>query len=218
MHESSFNMMGTLIRRYRPFIGGKVADVGAMDVNGTYKELVTPWANYFGIDTAAGPNVDIVAAPYEVPGGPYDAILCGQVLEHVEDMPRLVCSIADAMRPDGICLLVAPNTCGEHRYPVDCWRVFPDGMDWLLRTAKLEHVAVFINGMDTWGVGKKPGQRTLERDDHAPFGTNSSVSSEPVRGTVASVPRNVGGKFARRGRGVVLLRGRRIGRARMRSR
>jgi len=158
MHASSYETMRILLDRHRALLPGRprVADVGASDVNGTYKPLLAGWADYTGIDLAAGPNVDLIAAPYEVPGAPYDAILCGQVLEHTEDMPRLVAAIAAALRLGGVCFLAAPHTWEEHRYPVDCWRIFPDGMEWLLRGAALDRVEVFRCETDTWGVGRRP--------------------------------------------------------------
>ena len=63
----------------------KVVDLGAMDVNGSYRQLVPPTAEYVGVDIEAGPGVDIVLTDvYHLPfeDGSVDIVLAGQMLEH----------------------------------------------------------------------------------------------------------------------------------------
>src|ERR1700758_690440 len=37
------------------------------------------------------------------------------------------------VRPGGLIFLIAPSRGPEHRYPVDCWRFYPDGYRALAR-------------------------------------------------------------------------------------
>lgn len=45
--------------------------------------------------------------------------------------------MARVLKKDGLLCVIAPNGFGEHRYPVDCWRFFSDGMIALARYTSL---------------------------------------------------------------------------------
>ena len=45
----------------------------------------------------------------------------------------------------GIICIIAPNGFGEHRYPVDCWRFFTDGMVALAKFYNLEIIHAHTN-------------------------------------------------------------------------
>jgi len=42
-----------------------------------------------------------------------------------------------------------------HAHPIDCWRVYAEGMRGLLECAHLEVLDCFTAGTDTVGVGRK---------------------------------------------------------------
>ena len=48
-------------------------------------------------------------------------------------------------KKDGIICIIAPNGFEEHRYPVDCWRFFTDGMIAMARYFKLEIMNAHTN-------------------------------------------------------------------------
>jgi SAM-dependent methyltransferase len=137
MHTEALAAMTDILRRRGPKKGAaaRVLDVGAYDVNGTYRPLVEGrgWS-YLGLDVAAGPNVDVVAAdPYRFPfeDGEFDVVLSGSTMEHVEAIWRWVPELARVVRPGGLLAIVTHWQFPEHRYPVDCWRIMPDGMRYL---------------------------------------------------------------------------------------
>jgi SAM-dependent methyltransferase len=109
-----------------------VLDVGAYDVNGCYRGMVTArgWS-YIGLDLLDGPNVDVVCPqPYTWPiaDGAFDIVISGSTLEHVE-MPWLwIIEAARVLRPGGLLAVITHTRFALHRHPVDCWRVMPDGM------------------------------------------------------------------------------------------
>ena len=49
---------------------------------------------------------------------------------------------------------MAPNGFGEHRYPIDTYRCFPDGMRDLFDYAEIDMLNYFKQGPDAVGVGK----------------------------------------------------------------
>lgn len=80
------------------FIGKKVLDVGAWDVNGNNRFLFTD-CEYTGLDAGPGKNIDIVclAHEYDAPDGSYDLLISTEMLEHdvmweksLKNMLRLV--------------------------------------------------------------------------------------------------------------------------------
>lgn len=109
-----------------------VLDVGSYNVNGTFRSLIERrgWG-YTGLDIAAGPNVDIVTAdPYRFPlyDASFDVVISGYCMEHVKSVWRWVPELARMLRPGGLLVIITHWQFFEHRYPVDCWRIMPDGM------------------------------------------------------------------------------------------
>jgi SAM-dependent methyltransferase len=146
MHPSSFDKMRAFAEKYmtarraEPLI---ILDLGSQDFNGSYRPLFAqpPW-RYRGLDMAAGKNVDVVLRdPYrwrEIKSASADMIISGQTFEHTEFFWLTMREIARALKPGGLCCIIAPSAGDEHRYPVDCWRFYPDGLRAAARYAGLE--------------------------------------------------------------------------------
>ena len=121
----------------------QIIDLGSQDFNGSYRSLFDrpPWRS-LGVDMAAGKNVDLVLRdPYrwrEIKAETADVIVSGQTFEHTEYFWLTIREIARALKAGGLLFLIAPSAGDEHRYPVDCWRVYPDGLRALARYAELE--------------------------------------------------------------------------------
>lgn len=159
MHESSMRLMEYFVVKYLNKPAKLILDVGSMDVNGSYRGLFAEPHEYWGLDIAAGSNVDIVAPnPYDWPvkDNSFDWVISGQCIEHVENLHLWIKEVARVLKPGGLCCIIGPNTFKQHRYPVDCWRIWPDGMRFLLsQIAHLEVVECFNNGIDTVGIATK---------------------------------------------------------------
>ncbi len=121
----------------------KVLDVGSYDFNGSYK-LLFPESefDYIGIDMESGPNVDqVVNTPYHWPEfatDSFDLIISGQAFEHNEFFWLTMEEIARVLKPGGKVCIIAPNGFEEHRFPVDCYRFFSDGMIAMARYVQLD--------------------------------------------------------------------------------
>jgi SAM-dependent methyltransferase len=121
----------------------KILDVGSYDFNGSYKRLF-PSAefDYIGIDMESGPNVgQVVNTPYHWPEfatDSFDLIISGQAFEHNEFFWLTMEEIARVLKPGGKVCLIAPNGFIEHRFPVDCYRFFSDGMIAMARYVQLD--------------------------------------------------------------------------------
>jgi len=146
MHQSSIEKMTFFRDRY---LSGKknellkILDLGSQDMNGSYKFLFSePAWDYVGLDIAAGNNVDIVLrTPYiwsEIGSESADVVISGQSFEHMRYFWIAMLEVARVLKPGGVCCILAPSSGPEHRFPLDCWRFYPDGMVSLALFAQME--------------------------------------------------------------------------------
>ena len=161
MHESSMLRMEWFIKNHIPNISDKlmVLDVGSMNLNGSYKPLFrSDKFDYFGLDMETGENVDIVISnPYnwkQLNTDSFDIVISGQAFEHIEFFWLIMSEMVRVLKKDGLLCIVAPNGFPEHRYPVDCYRFFTDGMVALARYTNLEVIHAHTNkapvGAEGW--------------------------------------------------------------------
>ncbi len=146
MHPSSYDRMAEFSRDYlaaRRLEALTIVDLGSCDYNGSYRPIFarSPW-RYLGVDLTVGKNVDLVLHdPYdwrELKTQSIDVLVSGQTFEHTEFFWETILEIARVLKPNGLCCLIAPATGNEHRFPLDCWRIFADGFRALARYAHLE--------------------------------------------------------------------------------
>jgi hypothetical protein len=135
-----------------------ICDIGSTDICGSYKPIFNnPNWKYIGVDLAQGPNVDlIINHPYdwkEIKSNSIDVLVSGQALEHIEFFWITILEISRVLKPGGMACIIAPSGGYEHRYPVDCWRFYPDGMKALARFGRLECIEAFTH----WGTIGDPG-------------------------------------------------------------
>lgn len=125
----------------------QIVDLGSANIGGTYRDYFnSPCWKYMGVDLAPGPNIDIILSnPYnwrELRSHCADVFISGQTFEHIEFFWLTMLEIARVLKPGGLCCIIAPSTGPIHRYPVDCWRFYPDGFAALARYADLEIVEI----------------------------------------------------------------------------
>ena len=166
MHESSYLKMEEFRQRYldrRKTEDLHIYDLGSQDVNGSYRPLFSePSWHYVGLDMAAGKNVDVVLqTPYawkEIASQSADVVVSGQAFEHIQYFWITMLEVARVLKPGGLCCILAPSSGPEHRYPLDCWRFYPDGMTSLAHFAQMEVLEVstewedkgYMDGSDWW--------------------------------------------------------------------
>jgi SAM-dependent methyltransferase len=125
-----------------------VLDIGSTDVNGSYKNLFNKGVQYLGLDLAEGRNVDMVLKnPYDFPisSNTADLVISGQAFEHIEFFWLTWMEIVRVTKEGGFIFLIAPSRGPEHRYPVDCWRFYPDGYRALAKLGFCELVEIKVD-------------------------------------------------------------------------
>ena len=130
MHQSAMENGQRFLDAYVARLGSVcIVDIGAQDVNGSLREVCPGNAKYIGVDFIEGKGVDIVIDdPYKLPfeDNTIDVIVSSSTFEHVEMFWLLFIEIIRVLKPNGLFYLCAPSRTGFHRFPVDCYRFFPD--------------------------------------------------------------------------------------------
>ena len=146
MHQSSLILMKQFREKYlkeRESTSLSILDLGALNINGSYKPIFNfPHWNYVGVDQVPGNGVDtVLKKPYfwnEIKSSSFDVVISGQTFEHSEYFWLSILEIHRVLKPGGLCCIIAPSSGHIHRYPFDCYRFLPDGMQAIAKFAGLE--------------------------------------------------------------------------------
>jgi len=135
VHEASFEKVRAFKSTYvtphdRPL---RVLDVGSGAGPGslTYRDLFpSPGFEYVGLDIEPGHNVDLVPEdPFcwsEIDSETFDLVISGQSFEHNPFFWITAAETARVLVEGGMAVVIAPSDGYPHRYPLDCWRFYPD--------------------------------------------------------------------------------------------
>jgi len=130
MHDTAMLIGQRFFQTYLPGAEGlSIVDIGAQDVNGSLRSVAPPACTYTGVDFAEGKGVDVVLQdPYVFPfaDGTFDVAVCSNCLEHSEFFWLTFMEILRILKPNGLVFITVPANAAVHRYPVDCWRFYPD--------------------------------------------------------------------------------------------
>jgi SAM-dependent methyltransferase len=198
MHASAYKTARQFFEVYvASLVSGTVVDIGsrkAYEGQRTLRELCPQRLDYRGIDLEPGNNVDIILTdPYVFPlaDASVDVVVCTSVFEHCDYFWQLFEEILRVLKPGGLLYVNAPANGYVHRYPVDCWRFYPDsgvamanwgvrrGHDVVLLESFItdqdlsemveeiwnDFVAVFAKGPDA--AARYPQRMTSLRDDYS---------------------------------------------------
>ena len=117
----------------------RILEIGSKDEMPKKRELIfrryfdKPKWEYIGLDIVPGRNVDIVSKDhysYPFKDGEFDLVISANTLEHTKDIYKAVREMSRLTK--NWIYLIVPHTVPYHPYPIDCWRIFPDGMKFLL--------------------------------------------------------------------------------------
>ncbi len=160
MHASSLENMQKCYERYLAgsFIAAKqvitVLDVGGNDINGSYRQIFShPKFQYITADLSSSESVNIfLNDAYRLPLADHsiDIVISGQAFEHVEFFWLSFQEMVRVLHPDGFIFLIAPSAGPIHRYPVDCYRFYPDAYQALAKYTNCYLEAVWQDERGPW--------------------------------------------------------------------
>lgn len=130
MHDTAMKFADLFFKSYiQDKTGLKIVDVGSQDVNGSLREVAPAGNQYVGVDFVEAKGVDIVITdPYVLPfeDESVDVVLSSSCFEHSDFFWLVFNEIMRVLKPTGLLYLNVPSNGPVHRYPVDCWRFYPD--------------------------------------------------------------------------------------------
>ena len=106
-----------------------VIEIGSQDVNGSLRDVTPSHFEYIGVDFVPGKGVDVVLTdPYSLPfeSDKAEIVISSSCFEHSEHFWLVHLEVMRILKPNGIFYLNVPSNQSYHRYPVDCWRFYPD--------------------------------------------------------------------------------------------
>lgn len=146
MHPSAMSNCQAFFEAYGPSFADRgpvrVIEIGSQDVNGTLRDVTPRQYEYIGVDFVQGKGVDVVLDdPYHLPfdSESADIVLSSSCFEHSEMFWLVFLEVLRVLKPRGLFYLNVPSNGPFHRYPVDCWRFYPDSgkalITWAQRNA-----------------------------------------------------------------------------------
>ena len=128
MHDTAYEVGRHFFDIYGS-AGQLIVELGSYNVNGTLRDFCPAGATYLGLDVEIGPGVDIRIEPgRDLPFRDdfADIIVSTSAFEHDPFFWDTFLELARTLKPGGVLYLNAPSNGVFHRYPVDCWRFYPD--------------------------------------------------------------------------------------------
>jgi SAM-dependent methyltransferase len=138
----------------------RIVEIGSQDVNGSLRSQAPENSEYIGVDFVEGKGVDVILDdPYALPfpDGHADIVLSSSCFEHSQMFWLIFLEALRILKPSGLFYLNAPSNGNFHRYPVDCWRFYPDSGEALVAWANRNSVPslllesfISLQGPEIW--------------------------------------------------------------------
>ncbi len=186
-----------------------VVELGSQDVNGSLRDHCPEGVHYIGLDVMPAKGVDLVIDPtatLPLATGTADAVVTSSAFEHDICFWDTFLELTRILRPGGLLYVNVPSNGDFHRYPLDCWRFYPDAgvalVQWAGRRGiQIELIESFIGlpQAERWAdfvaVFRKAGGTPLASkgriSDHVPainVHHRELSAGEPLGGETESMP------------------------------
>jgi SAM-dependent methyltransferase len=141
MHTNSKLLFEKYARGYfKPSM--RVLEIGPGDIPSTFQRLIGDSSIFWHtLDITDDPMLTYRAlSEYEFPveSASYDLVLSGNVIEHVRKIWVWLPELARVCKPSGLVVTINPVSWPYHEAPIDCWRIYPEGMKALYESAGLD--------------------------------------------------------------------------------
>jgi SAM-dependent methyltransferase len=121
--------------------GTRVLEIGPDKNPSTFNEIVginsIDWQT---LDIHPGVNLTYLAKTeysFSIADNTFDIVFSGQVIEHVRKPWIWMKELARVCKTGGQVITINPVSWPYHEAPIDCWRIFPEGMRALYEEAGL---------------------------------------------------------------------------------
>lgn len=152
MHQSAYEFAKRFFDVYVKDRGPvRIAEIGSQNINGALRDhKPSNCIEYLGMDFEEGKGVDLVlndAYDFPIKDDTYDVVVTSSCFEHSEMFWLTFLEGLRILKPTGVMYCNAPSAwMPYHRFPVDCWRFYPDA----------------AKGLQTWARRNKIQAQVLE--------------------------------------------------------
>jgi hypothetical protein len=200
MHLNSELLFDKYARKY--FRNGqRVLEVGPNGYPSYYRRMINvPNIEWHTLDIGSAhieggeqnPTHIVSSSEYDYPisDNMYDLIVSGQVMEHVKKIWTWMKELKRITKKSGFIIIIVPVSWSYHEMPIDCWRIYPDGMRALAEDCGLTVVECKMESLERTYIPPStptfPGnetintQRKINRRTQAIFKFNTVASKLPL--------------------------------------
>ena len=133
----------------------KILEIGPDSFPSTYQQL----SKIFSLDwhTLDMLDNDLLTYPnsneysFDIPDNTYDVVLSGQVIEHVRKPWRWIPELERITKLGGLVITINPVSWIYHAAPIDCWRIYPEGMASIYEDSSLTILFSIWTSLETPG-------------------------------------------------------------------
>ena len=119
----------------------KILEIGPDAVPSTYRRLSDDLSPvWHTLDITGNPELTYPNSSehaFAIPDESYDVVISAQVIEHVRRPWKWLREVARVTRVGGLVITINPVSWIYHEAPIDCWRIYPEGMKALYEDAAL---------------------------------------------------------------------------------
>jgi SAM-dependent methyltransferase len=138
--------------------GCRLLEIGPDEIPSSYAQMVDDkTVTWDTLDMGGGRPLtyaNVSEYSFPIPDESYDVVLAGQVLEHVRKIWIWVKELERVCKKGGHVILINPVSWPFHQAPVDCWRIYPDGMRALLEDTGLRIIDTRFESLEAPGFRK----------------------------------------------------------------
>jgi SAM-dependent methyltransferase len=119
----------------------RILEIGPDLIPSTYQRLLQHLSlEWHTLDMCDRPNLTFPNSgeySFPIPNDYYDIVISANVIEHVRKPWKWIPELARVARSDGLIITINPVSWVFHEAPVDCWRIYPEGVKALYEDASL---------------------------------------------------------------------------------
>lgn len=154
MHSNSKLLFAKYGRRFIR-TGARLLEIGPDAFPSTYAKLVNDQTvTWETVDLYESKELTYSATSeysFPIADDSYEVVLAGQVIEHVRKIWVWVKEIERICKKGGYVILINPVSWPYHEAPIDCWRIYPEGMKALLEDTRLRIVETRFESLEVPG-------------------------------------------------------------------
>lgn len=116
----------------------KILEIGPDNIPSSYCRRISDFESWdtLEVDSQRNDKITFITSElynYPISDSTYDIVLACQVMEHVPDLRQWLKELKRIVKYGGFIFLITPTSWPYHEAPIDCWRIYPEGMKCLAK-------------------------------------------------------------------------------------